>query len=49
MPVLKFATKPPGVYLPGIGGFRHSDTVITTETRNVMLTWGPVELAEVTF
>ena len=28
----------PGVYLPGIGGFRHSDTVLITEDGNVSLT-----------
>jgi Xaa-Pro dipeptidase len=28
----------PGVYLPGIGGFRHSDTIIVTETGNRCLT-----------
>lgn len=28
----------PGIYIPGIGGFRHSDTVITTETGNINLT-----------
>jgi Xaa-Pro dipeptidase len=38
----------PGVYLPGVGGFRHSDTVITTENGNLVLTSGPVDLAEVT-
>ena len=28
----------PGIYLPGIGGFRHSDTVLVTDTGNVSLT-----------
>jgi Xaa-Pro aminopeptidase len=38
----------PGIYLPGIGGFRHSDTVMTTESGNLTLTSGPVELEHVT-
>lgn len=38
----------PGIYLPGIGGFRHSDTVLTTDHGNVSLTDGPVSLADVT-
>lgn len=28
----------PAIYLPGIGGFRHSDTVVTTQDGNVCLT-----------
>ena len=28
----------PGVYLPGIGGFRHSDTVLITEDGAISLT-----------
>ncbi len=28
----------PAIYIPGIGGFRHSDTVFTTENGNVNLT-----------
>ncbi len=38
----------PGIYLPGIGGFRHSDTVLTTKGGNVPLTAGPVDLTDVT-
>jgi Xaa-Pro dipeptidase len=38
----------PGIYLPGIGGFRHSDTVMTTESGNLTLTGGPVELEDLT-
>jgi len=38
----------PGIYLPGIGGFRHSDTVMTTETGLVTLTSGPDELRDLT-
>jgi Xaa-Pro dipeptidase len=43
-----FFTIEPGVYIPGIGGFRHSDTVMTTEHGNVALTDGPVTLDELT-
>lgn len=31
----------PGIYLPGIGGFRFSDTVLVTETGNISLTEAP--------
>ncbi len=41
-------TVEPGIYLPGVGGFRHSDTVLVTEEGGVLLTRGPVELDEVT-
>lgn len=43
-----FFTIEPGIYLPGIGGFRHSDTVMTVEGGNLTLTAGPVELGDVT-
>lgn len=36
----------PGIYIPGLGGFRHSDTIVTTETGNQFLTSGPIELDE---
>ena len=39
----------PAIYLPGIGGFRHSDTVLVTEDGNVRLTVAPDELADVTY
>ena len=39
----------PGIYLPGIGGFRHSDTVLVTGDGNVSLTTAPDELADVTY
>ncbi|MCX5767639.1 MAG: Xaa-Pro peptidase family protein [Gemmatimonadetes bacterium] len=39
----------PGIYIPGLGGFRHSDTVITTATGNVLLTQGSVALQDLTF
>lgn len=38
----------PGVYLPGIGGFRHSDTVLTTDTGNITLTTAPDTLDALT-
>jgi Xaa-Pro dipeptidase len=38
----------PGIYIEGVGGFRHSDTVLVTETGNVSLTEGPETLEEVT-
>lgn len=39
----------PGIYLPGIGGFRHSDTVLVTEDGNVSLTTAPDALEDVTY
>jgi Xaa-Pro dipeptidase len=38
----------PGIYLPGIGGFRHSDTVLVTETGNLCLTDAPTALDDLT-
>ena len=38
----------PGIYLPGIGGFRHSDTVLVTEAGNVSLTPVPSALEAMT-
>nr|WP_158382586.1 Xaa-Pro peptidase family protein [Comamonas testosteroni] len=38
----------PGIYLPGIGGFRFSDTVLITETGNRCLTSAPQTLQELT-
>ena len=38
----------PGIYLPGIGGFRHSDTVLITDDGNVSLTRGPETIEELT-
>jgi Xaa-Pro aminopeptidase len=34
----------PGIYVPGLGGFRHSDTVLVTEAGNERLTTYPREL-----
>ncbi len=36
----------PGIYLAGVGGFRHSDTILITTTGNVTLTDGPISLEE---
>lgn len=36
----------PGIYLPGLGGFRHSDTVLVTEDGNVSLTEAPDALED---
>lgn len=38
----------PGIYIEGIGGFRHSDTVLIDENGPVMLTSGPVDLDALT-
>ena len=38
----------PAIYLPGVGGFRHSDTVLVTEDGNVCLTQAPDQIDELT-
>lgn len=38
----------PGIYLPGVGGFRLSDTVLVTGSGNVALTRAPDSLHELT-
>ncbi|MBN1574361.1 MAG: aminopeptidase P family protein [Deltaproteobacteria bacterium] len=38
----------PGIYIEGQGGFRHSDTVLITQTGNVRLTKTPDTLSELT-
>jgi Xaa-Pro dipeptidase len=38
----------PGIYIPGEGGYRHSDTVLVTETGNIRLTDAPDTLEELT-
>jgi Xaa-Pro aminopeptidase len=38
----------PGVYIPGEGGYRHSDTVLVTETGCIRLTKAPETLEELT-
>jgi Xaa-Pro aminopeptidase len=35
----------PGIYIPGFAGFRHSDTVVVTETGAERLTLYPRDLA----
>jgi len=37
----------PGIYIPGLGGFRHSDTVLVTNDGNTKLTKAPEELEDV--
>ena len=39
----------PGIYIPGVGGFRHSDTVLITEEGPACLTEAPEDLEELTF
>ena len=36
----------PGIYIEGLGGFRHSDTVLITETGNLNLTDAPEKLED---
>jgi len=36
----------PGIYIPGLGGFRHSDTVLITEDGYLKLTKAPEKLEE---
>ncbi|MBV8619210.1 MAG: aminopeptidase P family protein, partial [Curvibacter sp.] len=38
----------PGIYLPGVGGFRFSDTVLVTRTGNQKLTHAPETLEDLT-
>jgi Xaa-Pro dipeptidase len=38
----------PGLYVPGLGGFRHSDTVLITPTGTEILTTYPRSLAALT-
>ncbi len=38
----------PGIYFPGLGGFRFSDTAVITDTGVLALTWGPETLEELT-
>jgi Xaa-Pro dipeptidase len=41
-------TVEPGLYVPNLGGFRHSDTVLVTETGIEILTYYPRDLASLT-
>jgi Xaa-Pro dipeptidase len=36
----------PGLYVPGLGGFRHSDTVVITETGMDFITYYPRQLSD---
>ena len=38
----------PGIYFEGVGGFRHSDTVLVTDNGCVSLTDYPASLDELT-
>lgn len=38
----------PGIYIPGQGGYRHSDTVLITDTGNICLTEAPDSLKDLT-
>ncbi|SFB38482.1 Xaa-Pro dipeptidase [Lentibacillus halodurans] len=39
----------PGIFIPGIGGFRHSDTLILTKNGNKLITEFPRELNDLTY
>jgi Xaa-Pro dipeptidase len=39
----------PGIYFKGQGGYRHSDTVLITDTGNLKLTEAPESMAELTY
>jgi Xaa-Pro aminopeptidase len=41
-------TVEPGIYVPGLGGFRHSDTVLVTEAGIEQLTYYPRDLEALT-
>jgi Xaa-Pro aminopeptidase len=41
-------TVEPGIYIPGFAGFRHSDTVVVTETGMELLTYYPRDLERLT-
>jgi Xaa-Pro aminopeptidase len=41
-------TVEPGLYVPELGGFRHSDTVVVTEDENEILTYYPRDLESLT-
>jgi Xaa-Pro aminopeptidase len=38
----------PGVYVPGLAGFRHSDTILITEDGSEILTSYPRDLVSLT-
>jgi len=41
-------TVEPGIFIPGFGGFRHSDTVVVTKEGNEVLTYYPRDLKSLT-
>ena len=41
-------TVEPGLYVPELGGFRHSDTVVVTEDENEIITYYPRDLESLT-
>jgi Xaa-Pro aminopeptidase len=41
-------TVEPGIYIPGVGGFRHSDTVLITEDGSEILTYYPKDIYSLT-
>lgn len=40
-------TVEPGIYMEGVGGYRHSDTIIVTKDGYELLTTAPLTLNEV--
>lgn len=38
----------PGIYIPGVGGFRHSDTVVLEEDKTVLITEYPRDIESLT-
>ena len=41
-------TVEPGLYASGLGGFRHSDTIVITETGMELITYYPRDLESLT-
>ena len=41
-------TVEPGLYVSGLGGFRHSDTVVITESGMELITYYPRDLESLT-
>ena len=39
----------PGIYIPGVGGFRHSDTVVLEEDKTVLITEYPRDIESLIF
>lgn len=47
LPAMVFSVEP-GIYIPGLGGYRHSDTVLIRENKIELLTKFPDDLEELT-